>query len=444
MQINCKNQQNLNLILDVPLVMQGVRQNWTLTMYLRNRSLFESILSLSLLNALNLVLPLITLPYLIRIVGIANYGAYSIAYAIVQYMLLISTYGFNFSATKQIAQHREDRKRINNIFNATIAAKLWLSIAAIVVLGLVTWAFFPITYLYMTLLGVGIVIGDSLNPVWLFQGMEKMRYMTLVNFVSKFLFTILIFFFIQKQGDYIYITLLNSAGFLISGIISLGIACKLFEINFFLPSYKEVASQLKDGWFLFLSTIFMNLYRNSNVFILGFFVPEAQVGIYAGAEKVIKASQSIASPISNALFPYLAASFKQGCLLSKIKKIQKIAWLMGGILLVLSSMIWFLAPFINDFLLSGASEKTIDLIRLMVPVVFFGGLNYILGIVGLVNLGYQSAFFKFVMYSGILSVVFMFSTVSFWGNYSATMALCLSEIVLFVMCFYELRILRKQ
>ena len=174
----------------------------------------------------------------------------------------------------------------------------------------------------MILLGIGIVLGDLLNPVWLFQGMEKMRYMTVVNFACKLLFTILIFFFIQSRDDYIYITLLNSAGFLTSGIISLTIACRIFGMNLSFPSYREVIAQLKNGWYIFLSTIFMNLYRNSNVFLLGFFVPEAQVGIYASAEKVIKASQSIASPISNALFPYLAVSFKHGTLLSNIKKIS--------------------------------------------------------------------------------------------------------------------------
>ena len=171
-------------------------------MHLKGNNLLESIISLSLLNVLNMVLPLVTLPYIVKVVGIANYGAYSIAYAIVQYILLVSTYGFNFSVTKQIAQCRDNRQHINRIFNATIVAKFYLTIAATIVFGLVTWAFFPITYLYMILLGIGIVLGDLLNPVWLFQGMEKMRYMTVVNFACKLLFTILIFFFIIVFSGY--------------------------------------------------------------------------------------------------------------------------------------------------------------------------------------------------------------------------------------------------
>lgn len=389
-----------------------------------------------------MVLPLVTLPYLIKVVGMANYGAYSIAYAIIQYMLLVSTYGFNFSVTKQIAQHREDGIYINCIFNATIAAKVCLSIAATIVFTVVTWIFFPITYLYMMLLGIGVVVGDLLNPVWLFQGMEKMRYMTLVNFICKLLFTILIFCFIKEEKDYLYITLLNSAGFLLAGGLSLYIACKVFGVYLSFPTYKDVFSQLKDGWYIFLSTIFMNLYRNSNVFILGLFINESFVGIYASAEKVIKASQSIASPISNALFPYLAKSFTQGSLLSDMSKIKKVTLIMGGLLFLLSCAIFLGAPLINDVLLNGESSGAIELMQLMTPVIFFGGLNYILGIVGLVNLGFQSSFFKYVMYSGILSIIFLVVTVNFWGNYSAAIAMCISEITLFVMCLCKFNTLK--
>ena len=71
---------------------------------LRNNSLIENIFSLSILNGLNLILPLVTIPYLVATVGSAHYGIYSIVYSIVQYALLVSNYGFSYTSTKQIAQ----------------------------------------------------------------------------------------------------------------------------------------------------------------------------------------------------------------------------------------------------------------------------------------------------------------------------------------------------
>jgi PST family polysaccharide transporter len=413
-------------------------------MNIRNNRLVESVLSLSILNGLDMILPLITLPYIIKAVGIANFGVYSIVYSIIQYVLLISTYGFNFSATKQIAQNREDNECVNKVFNVTIAAKLLIATVSACLFLIVTYFFFSHDYVLMYLLGLGIVVGDILNPVWLFQGMEKMRYMTIINLICKLLFTILIFIFIKRENDYVYITLLNSVGFLFAGVISLYFACKIFHLRLSFPSPKDIVFQLKDGWYIFLSTIFMSLYRNSNIFILGFFVNETLVGIYAGAEKVIKALQSVASPLSVAFFPYLAESFKIGSIQQKINRIKKLSLSIGGFLLLFSVLICFFAPFINVLLLDGEQNEMVELIRLMVPVVFFGGVNYILGIVGLVNLGFQNSFFKYVMSSGIISIVFLISTVSLWRNYSAAIAMIISEISLFVLCFNKINLLNQK
>lgn len=408
-------------------------------MQIKNNRLLESILSLSLLNALNMALPLITLPYIIRVVGMANYGAYSIVYSLIQYVLMISAYGFGFSATKQIAQNRNNSIFIMQILNSTIAARLLLAFISAIFLFIIAWIVFSKTYAYMFLLGIGIIVGDALNPVWLFQGMEKMRYMTIVNVVCKLVFTILIFTCIRKQQDYIYITFLNSAGYIFAGIISLIIACRTFALRLCIPSITSVFYQLKDGWYIFLSTVFMSFYRDSNVLILGLFTSDFLVGMYAGAEKIVKASQSIASPISNALYPHLAEAFRDGKQGGKINRIYRIAVKMGFFLLIISCLIYFLASPISVLLLSIEDQKIIELIRIMTPVILFGGLNYILGIVGLVNLGYQRSFFKYVMFSGIFSILFLLLTVNYWNVISASISMCLSEILLFIMCFLKLR-----
>ena len=81
---------------------------------------------LSVLNALNIILPLITLPYLMHTVGKGNYGIYSYVYMILQYVITFSTYGFNFSATKQISQCRDDREKVNVIYNSVIISKIMI------------------------------------------------------------------------------------------------------------------------------------------------------------------------------------------------------------------------------------------------------------------------------------------------------------------------------
>ena len=158
------------------------------------RQLFENFFSLSILNALNVLLPLVTLPYILHTVGKANYGAYSYVYTVLQYVILFSTYGFNFSATKQISQCREDKETVSRIYNAVIACKSIIAVVLSMLLLLFSRIVFKDeTGILMFLYGLGMVVGDIFTPVWLFQGMEKMKYMTIVNASSKILFAILIF-----------------------------------------------------------------------------------------------------------------------------------------------------------------------------------------------------------------------------------------------------------
>lgn len=413
-------------------------------MHKSHKQIIENIFSLGLINGINLLIPLVTLPYLIKTVGIGNYGAYSIVYAMLQYGILFTAYGFSFSTTQQIAQNRENLDEVTKIMNATLISRILIMLAYIIVMGTVCLIAYPKEYFIMYLWGLGIVLGDILNPTWVYQGMEKMRFMTVINLISKTIFTVLIFVFIKHTEDYPYITLLNSVGYLMAGGISLIMAYRTFDLSFKFPSRSDIVHQFQSGWYIFLSTISMNLYRNSNIFILGFFLSPSLVGIYSGAEKVIKAFQAIVYPISNALFPYVARSFIIQNRSQQWRSIRKMGLYMGTFLLILSAGAYFTAPLTNKLLLDDMDLGAVKLIRILTPVIFFGGLNYILGIVGLVNAGEKKAFFRCVMISGIASVIILLLLVTPCGVNSGGIAMSTCEIILFVMCIWEWHISRKK
>ena len=370
------------------------------------------------------------------VVGKGNYGAYAVAFSMVNYITLVSAYGFGFSATKQISQHRDDIRTVSKIFSSVLVAKMFLAIISALPFLVISFFAFGAKYSLMVALGLGIVLGELLNPVWLFQGMENMKFMTLVNFICKLVSVLLIFTIIRTPDQYIYIILMDSIGYLCAGILSVIIALKIFKVRFTRPAVNDVIFQLKDGWFIFWSTIFMTLYRSSNVFILKFFVSDAAIGIYAGAEKVIKAGQVIASPISTALFPNLSARFNNNTLKDNKKTLLRTSIIMGCLVFLIAIAVFVASPLINKLLLGGQDDGTISLIRIMVPVIFFGCINYILGIVGLINLGQQKQFFKAVMISGVLSIAFLLVTVSYYGNVSAALSMDLAEVGLFFICIY--------
>lgn len=403
-------------------------------------------LYLSVLNALNILLPLVTLPYILGVVGKANYGIYAYVYTILQYIIIIATYGFNFSATKQISQCRDDVVKVNTIYNAVIISKFMIALVlCVIVMALSRFILKDDIAPYMFLLGLGMVLGDVITPVWLFQGMERMKYMTIVNASSKILFTLLVFVIIRSSEDFYLLILLNSAGYILAGVMSLVLSAKQFKMKLGIVSLGDIAYQLKEGSSVFGSTFGMFLYRNANVLILKQFVPNEVVGVYSAAEKVIKGFQSIVAPAAQALFPHLSQRFKDKQDAENLSLLKKISVPFAVVLVVLSGAVFVFAPLISDILCGVEFRDCVPLIRIMTLVILFGEINYLIGILGLINMNRQNQFFYSVLVTGVFSVLFIITFAGRFGATAAAMSMSFSEMLLTVLCLACLiRIDRKR
>lgn len=411
----------------------------------RYRQLIENFFSLSILNALNVVLPLLTLPYILHVVGKANYGAYSYVYAIVQYVILFSTYGFNFSATKQISQSRDDVTAVTRIYNAvTVCKGLIALVLSIGLLLMSRWVFKDSVGTWMFIYGLGMVVGDVFTPVWLFQGMEKMKFMTIVNASSKILFTILIFLLVRVSDDYQLLIFLNSCGYLLAGVLSLILVRRQFHLRLHLSTWKDIRLQLKEGSAVFGSTFGMNLYRNANIIILKQFVADDVVGLYSAAEKVVKGFQSLISPAAQALFPHLSLRFKGQPVNEQMRLLRKVSLPFTAVVVAITIGVYLFAPLISDILCGKEFAACVPLIRIMTLVILFGEVNYLVGIVGLINMDGQRYFFQSVIVTGVFSVVFMLLMTPRWGGEAAAWAMSLSEMLLFLLCIFSIYRINKR
>ena len=405
----------------------------------RYRQVIENFFSLSVLNAVNIVLQLITLPYILGVVGKANYGIYAYVFMVIQYIILFSTYGFNFSATKQISQLRDDNAAVTRIYNAVIGCKT--VIALVLVLAVVAcsrWVFEESIGFEMFLLGTGMILGDIMNPVWLFQGMEKMKYMTLVNSTSKILFTVLVFFVVRSVDDFYLLILLNSCGYLLAGILSLVLARKQFKVRIALPGVRDMIAQFKDGGAMFGSTFGMNLYRNAHVLILKHLASNEAVGLFSAAEKVIHGFQSVIQPAAQALFPHVSLRFKGRSVKENVALMKKVMLPFVGFAFVAALFVYIFAPWISDVLCGTEFRECVPLIRIMSLVIIFGEVNCIAGIVGLVNIDRQNYFFRSVLIAGVCSCLITLALVKGYGAYAGAVSLSASEALLMGMCLFGL------
>jgi polysaccharide transporter, PST family len=409
-----------------------------------NPQLGESFFSLSFLNGINFILPLISLPYLVRVIGPGNFGIYSFIIVISQYCILISTFGFGLSGTKFISEHRDDLNVVTRNFNSIIFIRLILAIFSIVVLLILVELIPSMKHERMSyLFSLGIILGDVFIPVWFFQGMEKMRYLTILNLASKGLFTILIFFIIRTSDDYPLLLLLNSLGYISAALISMVIIRYRFNVRFLLPYWSDIIYQLNNSLHLFLSTVSMSLYRNANIFILGLLTSDYVVGIYASAEKLIKAIQSLVSPVSEALFPYMSRKFslqKKNINLRNLYTVSKI-YFIG--LFLLTIIVFFSSKILLRLIYGDKFIDSLTSMRVLSFIILFGGMNYLLGIIGLINLGNKKAFTAFVLISGIINVIITLSTATKLGYIGASFAMLAGELVLFLLCVNKLVSLKR-
>jgi PST family polysaccharide transporter len=403
------------------------------------RRLFSNFISLSVLQGANYILPFITLPYLVRVLGPEKYGLIAFAQAFIQYFNVLTDYGFNLSATREISIHREDKEKVSEIFSSVMIIKFALLILSFLVMSIIVFSFERFRKDWeIYFLTFGMVIGQVLFPVWFFQGIERMKYITFLNITAKLIFTVSIFVFIHKASDYIYVPLLNSLGFIVAGIMALWIVFRDFGIDFRFPGLEALKYQLKEGWYIFISTVAISLYTISNTFILGLFTNNTIVGYYSAAEKLIKAVQGLLTPISQTVYPYISKLTKE----SKertIKFIKKLTLVIGGFSFVFSVFVFIFADFIVKVILGDQYLESILVLKILSFLPFIIALSNIFGIQTMLTFGYKEAFSKILITASLINILLAFILVPLYKHVGISFAVLISEIFVTVSMFLYLQ-----
>jgi PST family polysaccharide transporter len=403
-----------------------------------NHVLVKNFLALSTLQIVNLVLPFITLPYLARVLGVSNYGVVVMVYSIMQLLFVINDYGFNLSATKEISTHRNNINRIKSIFSSIISIKFLLLALSLLILLILTYTV-PIIKVNKEayFMGFGMVIGQSFTPIWLFQGMEKMKYITLVNLISKLTFTILIFVVIQASNDYIYVPLLYSIGFIVAGGFSIFLAYREFGVYYSIPKWYQIKEQIQNSTEYFLSRASIAVYTSSNNFVVGLVLGEFYAGIFGVAEKLYMAMVVVYSPLSDAIYPHMVK-------MRDIKLFKKI--FLGVIIInlcvttvcfIFSSEIVFFV-FGEGYIESAVLLKYFCVLALIiVPTIFLG--YPLLGAFGFEKHANYSVVIGSIVHIVILAILYPFLSI-----YSMALLLILTQIVVFTVRLHGLSMFFKQ
>jgi len=394
--------------------------------------LFGNAASLYLLQGISYIFPLITIPYLVRVLGTDMFGLIAFAGSLLAYFQMIVDYGFNLSATREVSISRNNRDGISHLFFSVLAVKSFLAVGCAVILaGLVCTIprFHVNMYLYLWLYAG--VAGSILFPVWLFQGMEQMGYIAIFNLLSKIMIMGLYFLVIKKPSDFMWYAYLNSIGTCVIGSISLIVAIRTFKISIVVPSIGSCKKCLKDGFQIFISQISVSLFTNSNTFILGIFANNKIVGMYAVAEKIVRALISMTGPVGSAIYPRTSIMFttSQAQAIRFLKKI----FVAGSV--IFGTLCFLLFFFSNSIVLAVTGERSNEisfLVRVMsfLPLTVFW--DNIYGTQIMLNVNMQRQFMRIIVAGGILSACLLFSLVPIFSAAGSAMSFVISQFTILV------------
>ena len=350
-------------------ILQKIRKNKD------GKVLIENFVSLSLLQVASYVFPLITLPYLARVIGVEKFGEIAFAAALIVYFQTIVDWGFNYTATRDISKRRNNIDEISEIFCNIIGAKLLILLCCTIIFAV---CIYSIPYLYEKRLVLWMtylcIPGHILFPDWFFQAIEKMKYITVLNVLSKLLFTVLVFIVIKNKDDYIYQPSLTALGFFVSGCLSIWIIYSKFRIKFVLPSLSNMLSLLRNSWNMFISLLLPNLYTNFSILLLSIYGGAVNTGIFSSGKKFIDLSDKFIQVLSRTFFPFLARRIDKHHIYVKISGTISIVM---GIVLFLSANLIVKIFYTDEFV----SSSTVIRIMAIAPFFFFlmntYGTNYL-------------------------------------------------------------------
>lgn len=268
--------------------------------------LVKNFFSLSVLKVVNLILPFVTLPYLIKTLGLGKYGAIVLGLSLIAYFQSLTDYGFNLSATREIAKHRQSLKQLSFIYSKTQTSKLYLILCSLIIiipLVLIVPQFREDLSVYLLL--CLLLIGQSLFPEWFFRGIEQMGYITVLDVLIKGGFTIGVFSLIKSPEDYWLYPALFGASYLFVAVLSHILVVHKFKLTFYLVKPSKVIKNLRLGFPLFINQFMPNFYNNTTTFLIGLLLGKQAAGLFGAIRQITNLLNVLNSVVSIVVFPYL-------------------------------------------------------------------------------------------------------------------------------------------
>lgn len=381
---------------------------------------------LSIIEVIGILIPFISLPYIIKVVGAANFGKIALAQVVAGYFMILVNFGIDFTAAKFVSRNRERGKRLRLIVGAVTLFKTILLIIGLLLFSLLVffwekaradWFLYFSAYL--------ICLTDVFFLSWFFQGIEKMFVITIVRSFSMLIYFVLLLLFLRQKDQYYLVPLFQASAFLMTSVYGFYYMCCKEKVIPALPSIHFMKNLVRESFPFFLSRSSVTLNNSLATLVIGITMPPYNVAVYDLAQKIARAFLLPACMLTQAIYPHNVRN-----------KDSRFAMRAFAGLLVISILglivLYCLAPLLVDVMGNGQLASAIPILRFFEIYIFIEICSIFCGTPLLVAWGYSKPFNDsvFVATAGLLLMYGIFWCFGINSMYCFVAALLISELIL--------------
>lgn len=363
------------------------------------RTLFSNTIMLYIMKLSGYVFPLLTFPYLTRVLDPAGYGLVTYSDSIMTYFMLLVDFGFLLSATRSCALNRDDKAKLSDIGSAATQAKFFLAAGGFLILAVLvlTVDVFREMALFLVLSYLSVFL-NAFIPDFLFRGLERMDQITYRFLLSRLIYTASIFVFIHSPSDYLWIPILNMVTNVFIVVWSWMILIRKFDIHPRVVPFKLMWESLRESLPYFFSRIATTAYSSTNVLLLGFYFNTSQLAMFTAPNNLITKGRGMFSPISDSIYPYMVKS-------KNYKLLKKILLILMPLIFAGCVVLFIFADFFVELLCGSQYADAVPVFRAMIPLLFLTLPIYLLGFPTLGALGLIKETNLTTIYAAVFHVI---------------------------------------
>lgn len=402
----------------------------------------RDLLYLYVAQAANIIFPLITVPFLARVLGPESFGFLAVGQALAVYLQLVIEYGFSYSAAREVTRFGGDRENIKKVLDGVLGAKVLLFFIT-VVLGYSVYLVVPFFKHHSTLVfaSLSYAFAEVLNPYWLYRGLGRVRVLAFLIITTRLLSFASILTFVRDPSQYALPIFLNGLSNLLPGVLGY-VVFMWKESGFWMPSLSGALVYLSQGFKVFVYENLSVIRNTINPFLLAFLLPAKEVGLFASAERMVQPLMGFLVPLISVFLPRLVKIASEDKEIAKrmvgslAMSVLSVGLLMVGGLIAFGDLL-ISVVFGTSYLESGV------LLKILALAVFLSSVVVILGNIWCVALGLDRILVATVVIGGVAQVGLIWLFAKEWGPTGAAWGVVLARLTDIVYLLMRLAIIKE-